>query len=239
MNRSLLPHCTLSLLALTACGDSLVGGSWLEELLGVEQFPAEVAWELRWYGGSDQGLQVECDLREPWTGMHALEEVYFGVAEVPPPDVVEIPEPWALVEGEGYTWGLALLVLAEPEAYWGGDPGGERTDLDFSRGIWGVVESYALLVADGDMDALRGQLLAEPEEQGEIHHGAQFVGFLPEVVLGTASLGGSLYAIEEEEQGFLREPGTPVVHLEYMEGFLWEVFEGELLGGAIRHCEDP
>ena len=234
-----LPLSTLSLLALTACGDSLVGGTWLNEQLGVEEVPAEVAWELRWYGGPGNGLQIECDLHQPWTGMHALEEVYFGVAEVPPPDVVEIPEPWGIIEAEGFAWGLALLVLAEPQVYWEVDPAGERTDLDPSRGIWGVVEEYALLVADGDMDMLRGELLVEPEEEGELHIGAQFVGFLPEVVLGTDSFGGTLYALSEEEKEHLRDPGTPVVHLEYMDDFLWEVFEGEILGGATRHCEGP
>ncbi len=229
----------LSLLALTACGDSLVGGDWMEELLGLEEIPAEAAWELRWYGGPGNGLVVECDLREPWTGMHALDEVVFGSTEVPPPEVFEIPEEEFRIEAEEYSWGIALLVLAEPGPYWDVDPERERTDLDEDRGIWGVVREYAVLVADGDLDRLSMELLGEPDEGGVILPGAQFVGFMPEVILGTGAFNGSFFALPDEQKDWLWEPGIPVVHLEYMEEFLWEVFEGEILGGAHRHpCGD-
>jgi hypothetical protein len=228
----------LSLLALTACGDSLVGGDFLEELLGLQEFPTEVAWELRWYQGPDAPLLVECGLREPHTGMAALEEILFGVAEVPPPVVEEVPEAGTLIEGEGYAYGIALLVLMEPAVYHDADPERESVALDPSRGTWGVVDEFVVLVADGEPDALRWELMVEPED-GVIEPGVQLVEFLPEVVLGTGSFAGSIFPIEPEEQDFIWEVGLPAVHLDYLEGYLWEVFEGLPMGGAERQpCED-
>ncbi len=230
----------LSLLALTACGDSLLGGDWMDELLGLEEIPAEVAWELRWFAGPDNGLEIPCELQEPHTGLHALEEVFWGVAEVPPPEVTEVPEEWLVMEGDGFSWGLTLLVLAEPGPYHDADPQGERVDLDGSRGIWGVVEEYAVLVAHGDLERMHEELFVEPGDGlEELREGAQFVGFLPEVVLGTGSFAGSLWPVAFEEEEYIWGEGVPAVHLEYMEGFLWEVFEGEPYGGAHRQrCEE-
>jgi hypothetical protein len=233
MQRALRTLCALSSLALVACGDSLLGGEWLEELIGVEDFPAEVAWELRWYQGPDQPLGVECDLRAPWSGMFPLEEVYFGVAEVPPPLVEEIPEASFVIEGEGFSYGIALLVLFEPEPYYDSDPDRVRTDLDAERGTWGVVEDFAVLVADGDIDALSDELFFEYEEE-RFAQGAQLVEFYPEVVLGTGAFNGSIYPVFHEESEYLWDVGLPALHHEYMEGTLFEVFEGHPLGGAVR-----
>ncbi len=230
----------LSSLALSACGDSLVGGPMLEELLGIEEVPQEVAWELRWYRGPGQPLLLECDLRPPWTGIHQLEQVVFGEVEVPPPEVLEVPEPGMIMEGEGFSWALALLVLVDAHVYWEADPEGQRSDLQEERGIWGVVPEYVLVFAEGDMDAARHELLVEPQEDvGQIAEGMQFMSFLPEVLLGTESLSGSLIPVEHEEAEHLWEPGPLVLHLEYLEEHIHEVFEGEPLGGAERQpCDD-
>lgn len=233
MSRPLPSLPVLSLLVLTACGDSLVGGSWLEELMGVEEVPAEVAWELRWFQGPGRPLGVECDLRSPWSGMRPIEEVYFGVAEVPPPGVEEIPEANAVIEGEGYTYGIALLVLFEPEPYFDSDPERVRTDLNEERGTWGVVEEYLVLAADGDLDALSRDVLVEPDE-AQLVHGVQLAGFIPGVVLGTGSFAGAVYTLEEEESAHLWDVGLPAIHLEFMREELYEVFEGHALGGAER-----
>ena len=233
MQRAIPALCVLSSLALVACGDSLMGGDWLDGLIGLEDFPAEVAWELRWYQGPDQPIGVECDLRPPWSGMFPLEEVYFGVAEVPPPLVEEIPEANAVIEGEGFSYGLAVLVLFEPDPYYATDPDRVRTDLDPERGTWGVVEEYAVLVADGDLDLLNAELFPEPEGES-FQHGAQLVEFFPEVVLGTGSFHGAVYPVHPDESEYLWEWGLPAVHLEFLQGELFEVFEGHSLGGAER-----
>lgn len=231
MNTALRAITIASLLATTACGDSLVGGEWLEELMGIEAFPAEAAWELRWYQGRHEPLLVECGLREPWTGIETLEEVYFGVAEVPPPDVGEVPEDSTLIEGDGFSYGVALLVLTELVPFEHADP--ERVDLEPDRGTWGVVEEYLVLVADGEPSALREELLVEPDE-GIIEPGVQLVGFLPEVVLGTGSFAGAIYPLEREETEYLWGEGLPAVHLDYLWDPLWEVYEGVAMGGAVR-----
>jgi len=238
MRLATLALCTVSPLAMTACGDSLVGGDWLDDLLGTEEFPAEVAWELRWFQGQDQPLLVECGLREPHTGHTELGEIHFGVAEVPPPWVEEAPEASTFIEGEGFAYGMALMVLTEPGPHADADPEHVRTDLDDSRGTWGVAEEYLILIADGEPSALRHELLVEPDE-GEIVTGVQLVGFLPEVPLGTGSFAGSIYPLEEEEQTWLWDVGMPTVHLEFLPDHLWEVFEGVALGGAERQpCPD-
>jgi hypothetical protein len=231
VRRRLPLFAALSPLALCACGDTLVGGDWLDELLGLEEVPAEVAWELRWYQGPGQPLLVECGLREPWTGHAELGEVYFGVTEIPTPEVMEAPEESTWIEGGGYGFAVALLVLVEPERYDRVDPEQQRTGLDPDRGVWGVVDSYALLIAEGDLERLAMDLMFEPLGH-PMEPGPQLVGFLPEMVLGTGEFFGSLHAIEAEERAWLEEEGAPVVHLDYLDEIRWEVFEGAPMGGA-------
>ncbi len=225
--------CGLSLLALTACGDSLVGGDWLDELMGVEELPTEVAWELRWFQGPGQPLLVECGLREPNTGLGTIGEVFFGYAEVPPPLVEEVPESSAIIEGDEISYGLALMVLMEPGTYDQADPDGESVDQDDSRGVWGVGEEHMVLVADGPDEALNRELLVEPVEGG-LQSGVQLVGFVSEVVSGTGTFAGALYPLDEPEQEYLWYEGVSVLHLDRIDDHQWEVFEGVVVGGAER-----
>jgi hypothetical protein len=233
MSRALALLCSLSPRALLGCGDTLLGGGWLDELMGLEEIPAEVAWELRWYQGPERPLLVECGLREPWNGGGELGEVYFGVTEIPPPSVEGAPEASALIEGDGYSYAIAMLVLMEPEVYDRADPEGTRTDLDTSRGTWGVVRDYVVLVAEGDTIALTQELMLDPHFP-LIEPGVQLVGFLPEMMLGMGTFTGAIYPTGHEEREYLWEQGLPAVHIETIDEMTWEVFEGLPMGGAER-----
>ncbi|MFH1464636.1 MAG: hypothetical protein ABIO70_09640 [Pseudomonadota bacterium] len=235
------PIALLAPWALCACGDSLVGGAALDELLGLEPGSGEVAWELRWLQGPEEGLLVGCELADPWSGPQGVEDVVMGTTVVRPPELDDLGSPPAMMEGDGYRWGLALLVLTERLPWLAAGP--DRNELSEGRGTWGLASGYALLVAEGDLQRLSEELLMMgPEEAERLAEGAQIVGLMPEIPMWMESFQGALYPVSVDEQIDLEEGGLPVTQLDALDPMILEVFGGGPMGGATRQdCtgEDP
>ncbi|MFT5683173.1 MAG: hypothetical protein ACI8RZ_004102 [Myxococcota bacterium] len=218
------------ILALAGCeGDGLLSGDALAELSDIPPLPSEPAWAVRWHAG-DEGLLADCDLIE--VGEYEPDLVQ-GRVYAESPDITDAPI-WLEGGGGSYRWALALLVLVNPEMY---DPGASEEELLAELGVWGAVDSQALMLGEGDTEALIEDLRLEGDETGDLTDGGRWVGMLPELALARESLPAALYPLSEadwEEQG---EEGLRVLSVEWLSDAAQQVLSGEELGGLTSECD--
>ncbi len=218
------------ILVLAGCGDGLLSGDALAELSDIPPLPTEPAWSLRWLIDDDEGLLAECSLI-------ALEDVApeltMGRVYAEPPEFYE-PPVW--IEEDAYRWALGLLVLVNPEQV---DPDevAEAEELADEPGAWGAVDSRALLLGEGDLDALSEDLILDGDNGG-LTEGSQWVGMLPELALARGSLAASLYPLPEEELLEQENEGVRVVSIPWLSGAAQMVFTGTGLGGLTAACDE-
>ena len=236
---ALLP--TLSLL-LSGCGDSLVSGAALDILLGLEPFPEEPMWLTLWVDEGGEGVLASCELA-PVPGEIEREDddtVILDKTWIPPPEWVE---PVAWTEGEEFAWALGLMVLVD----------GARFDFDQAAvaleeqepellpGVWGMADANALLLGEGDIEALGGAVVAgsAPPELDE--DGRAWVGFAQEIVVATGSFAGAVTALDLDDQDDLSEFGLPVRRLDTLDDTSLQLLFGVPFGGVgvDGECEDP
>lgn len=212
------------ILALTGCSDGLLSGDALAQLSDIPPLPTEPAWTVRWYAG-DEGLVESCDLI-------ALEDyepdLTQGRVYARAPDITEAA---AWLEGGSYRWALGLLVLVNPEVYVPEEP-------DEEAGVWGAADSRALLLGEGDLEALLEDLRLEGDRDDALADGGLWVGMLPELALARESLPASLYPLSEEDLEEQQEEGLRVLSAEWLSDAAQMVFTGEELGGMTTECDE-
>ncbi len=231
MRAALLP---LPLIALTACGDSLLSGAALEDALGLDRLPDSPGWMRAWVDEGGDGVLLSCDLEELSPLWNEDDEdddpVYLGRAEVPAPSLQE-PPVWT--EGDGYDWAVSIFVLVDLD----------RIDLDAlvealedeeaipeTRGVWGVADEHVRLHGDGDMEAL-GRDLVAGQVSPELDDGSVWMGYAPRLVAATGSFSGALTALELDDGHLLQEEGIRVRHVESLDDATLALLSGELFGG--------
>ena len=231
MRAALLP---LPLIALTACGDSLLSGAALEDALGLDRLPDSPGWMRAWVDEEGDGVLLSCDLEALSPLWYPDDEdddpVYLGRAEVPAPGPQE-PPIWT--EGDGYDWAVSVFVLVDLE----------RIDLDALvealeddgviseiRGVWGVADEHVRLHGGGDMEAL-GRDLVAGQVPPDLDDGVAWMGYAPRLVMATGSFSGALTALEPDDGEALQEEGIRVRHLESLDDATLALLSGEPFGG--------
>lgn len=171
---------------LVACGDSLLSGTAVDQLLDDAPLPEAPAWRIRWLTG--EGVYGDCALDE--IDPEGIEAV-FGEVELDAPDVEE-PPVWN--QGAGFEWALAWVTLvSEPDFTIETGP-----DLAIEEdGTWGLAESRAMLFVQGDLDAASDRLLAgdngaDLSEQG-------WVEWVPQLIALEGSPAGALLAVDDDD----------------------------------------
>jgi hypothetical protein len=99
------------------------------------------------------------------------------------------------------------------------------------------VDSRALLLGEGDLDALSEDLILDGDNGG-LTEGSQWVGMLPELALARGSLAASLYPLSEEELLEQKNEGVRVVSIPWLSGAAQMVFTGTGLGGLTAACDE-
>ena len=218
----------LLLFLLAGCGDSLISGESLESLLGLTPLPSSPAWEVRWYSGPESELVVDCAL---YPTEIEQDDVYWeNLYGVPP----EIEEPAVWVEADEYRYAIALLLLADVDRYVSVDEMEESDEgLEFWRGIWGGVQSRALLFAEGDLDAMAEDALLLPDAIEVAEDEPIWLGLLPELAAVKEDLSGALYPLPEDEDDGIDELGLEVTPTEYLSESAYEVLTGAILGDGV------
>lgn len=197
------------------CGDSLRSGEVLDELFGLTPVPEEVAWEMRWYLGEEHLVRA-CDLA-PATVVDD-EDALFGEIRVSPPFTL----PPDLVESEGVDWALGFPVLVAPNRYEPELPDEPRENLEDWRGVWGVPPGIAVLVADGEAEALEDELLVDGE--WALEEGAVWVEVVTAAVAISGRFEGALIVVEDFVD-------MVVFQTEKLDDTIVDVWTGEALGG--------
>ncbi len=218
----------LLILALVGCeSDGLRSGDALAELSDVPPLPSEPAWALRWYGGEGEGLLTACDLI-PLEWYEA--ELTLGWIYAEPPDLTDAPL-W--LEGDGYRWALGLLVLVNPEMF---EPGVVDTEsLGEEPGAWGAAEERALLLGEGDLDALLSDLRLEADGDALAESGL-WVGMVPELAQARSSLSAAIYPLSDDDRLEQEDEGIRVLTVEWLSEAALEMFSGVGLGGLETEC---
>ncbi len=206
-----------------ACGDSLRSGPVLDELFGLTPVPETVAWEMRWFVGAEH-LVVSCDLAR--ARVVEDEESFLGEIRVSPPRA----QPPGFVETEGVDWALGFPVLVDAERYDPHLPDDPQESLEDWRGVWGAPPGLALLVADGDADALEDELLVDGERALEA--GAVWVEVVAPAVAISGRFEGALLVVRDFVDDIL------VFQTEKLDDEVHEVWSGAAIGWLEPdHCE--
>ena len=165
--------------------------------------------------------------------MEIAPELTIGRVYAEPPEVFESPV-W--IEEDAYRWALGLLVLVNPELV---DPDevAHADELAEEPGAWGAVDSRALLLGEGDLDALTEDLLLDGDDGG-LTEGSKWVGMLPELALARGSLAEALYPLSEEDLADQEEEGVRIVSTSLLSDSAQMVFTGTGLGGLIAACDE-
>ena len=237
---------TVVLLGLTGCGDPLLGGEALDQVMGVARPPARPAWELRWL--SDGPLTVDCT---PLPGAEIEgEEVLLGSLFAEEPPVPSGAGPVMLAPGVSVA--LAALVdqgtyqrfsgnTGEPPVFIpdGEDDDDDSTDLlaqnrwvadqldaDAARGVWGVAVGRALLVVEPGYEANASVFRVGGATPAA---GARWMGVVVELVNLTGRVDGALYPLEVDDE----ELGFDTVALNFLEEPDAELATGLAFGGSV------
>jgi hypothetical protein len=173
---------------LLACGDSLLSGNAVDQLLDDAPLPDEPAWRLLWLG--DDAVYGDCELEHVDTdGIEAV----FGEVEL---DAPEIPEPTRWNQGAGFEWALAWVALVNaPDFVAPQELDGPAIEED---GTWGIAQSRAYLFVEGDRGAAADTLLAGQAEDDLADQA--WVEWVPQLVALEGSAAGALLQLEDEDE---------------------------------------
>ena len=218
-----MPRSILCVVLTTACGDSLRSGEALDELFGLTPVPENVAWEMRWFVGED-GLLLSCELHDAEVVFE--DDAIFGEIVVSPPR----PEPPYLFDADGVNWALGFPVLVDVDRYDDALPRRAPRSLDESRGVWGIPPGIALLVAEGDAQALEDQLLVDGA--WALEEGAVWVEVVATAVAISGRLDGALVVVDDFTD-------LLVFQREHIDEAVMDVWSGLSLGGLhpADNCE--
>ena len=247
-----MPH-TAALLSLvpllglmTGCGDPLVSGTALDDLLGLAPNLEAAAWEVRWV--TPDGLELDCQLREVEVELED-DDAALGSVEL------EMPEDLASTarfnEVDDGAWALALITLVDTDLYTAPAFTDVGASLELEDGVWGAVAPEAVLFLDGDVEAVGEQLWLDPDEV-RVTDSELLVTVLAELAEADEAIEGTLEPVssryvyddeEEEEGGRDRDDGEDgeldaltVTEREQLSEAEVAVWSGEALGGAWEGC---
>lgn len=211
-------------LTLLGCGDSLVSGRNLEDLISTQP-PGAPAWELRWATGD--GLLVDCPIP-----VDADLEVIVGQVEVLPEEVtVQSPPGWITLESSRYA--VMFPALVDLDAY---EPPETDDDVDgvegLERGVWGISAPVAVVVAEGDLEEVSNELTLDGDEELEFDEGVAWARVIAEVVDARDSLFEATTPIDFETRGELETEGLPVTALSFARDNAAGVWAGEPFDGV-------
>lgn len=238
----------VALVPLAACDlGTLIGTDAVHSLGELGGIPEEAAWDLRWYRGEAAGIASGCplvpaeDIDPEASDANVISD---GTLYVPPPEPAE-PAFW--LEGDGYRWAFAFVVLVDERTYeapatlaWEDDersydPYMEEDGAWLGSGAWGGAEDAALLFVEGDANqfVLEKLDLEEDIDLGIELDGPTWVGLLPEMVELTGGITRAFFPLgqQQHEEG-LRLKGEDFLS----EAGLWTL-SGTSLGGLTEDCQ--
>ena len=233
MHTKLLIFTTL----LTGCGESLLSGEALESMMGLTPLPGVPAWEVRWYAGAEEPIQLNCSLQ---TTEITTDDLYWERLYSTLPTLEE-PAFWIPAEDYRYAIGLFTLVDAERYVYsdevaW--DDEADFESLDFWRGVWGGVAGRALLFAEGDLERMAEEALLVPEALEVAEDGPIWVGMLPELVEVKEDLIGTLYPLPDEEYEELETYGLEVTPVDFLASAAEDILSGQFNEAGVTGCPE-
>jgi len=238
----------LSLLFLLVACDpgGLYSAEQLAELGDLAPLPVEPAWEVRWYQGWGEGLELACGLIEAEI---VEEELTGGVVWTEPPEPDELVDDAVWIEGDDFSWAVALFVLVDPTIYQPEDwvigaadedlEEGMDTEaiLEASAGVWGGAGDRALLLGEGDLDLLAEEVTLTDDAWDALLEGGTWIGLQAQIAEVSEELEGSLYPLPEHEQEAFDHDGLRVQATDFLEESAVNVLSGEVVGGATTTCD--